>query len=217
MLLFSPHPGGGEGAGENDALHPSRMARTDILQQKHPAPGLAQQMNLLQPQVLPERRQLVEPGLHIPEPLRFRPGPAASQLVVHDELTAVQLRQTVQDFEIVVGGAGASMKQQKRRFALCAPSHHAIAGLISQVGHTPLLNVHFEQPPRCFLSIRVFIKGISPKGKIPPAKPEFILLIKFRDSSCRSTIHAADAGSVQPSLTGAESSSENRITDAPGG
>ena len=104
--------------------------------------GLAQDMAFLQPEMGAKGLQLVEPGLLIPElRMAVKIGIAAAELIVHDELTPIRVRDPVQDLKVIVRGTRSAVEEDQGRFSVVGfRPNDPVPGLISKEGHETLCN-----------------------------------------------------------------------------
>ena len=140
--LLPPEAAGGVSAGDHEGLDAPGLPLDRVGDLHHPTPGLAQDMAFLQAEMGAKGLQLVEPGLLIPK-LRaaVKIGIAAAELIVHDELTPIRVRDPVQDLKVIVRGTRSAVEEDQGRFSVVGfRPDDPVPGLISEEGHEALCN-----------------------------------------------------------------------------
>ena len=84
-----------------------------VLEREHAAPGRAEQVDLVEAEVAPQRRELVEEDLDAPVDVGRPVGAAAAQLVVDDDAAAL-LGEPLERREVMVRRARPAVKADER-------------------------------------------------------------------------------------------------------
>ena len=119
---------------QDERLHPFRLVVDDVGNCLHCAPGLPQDMDLVQFEVFPYGNEFVYPGLlgpHLRMPVKV--GVAAPYLVVGNHL-ASRSRHPVQDLKIVMGAARPPVKKEQRRL-FGRLSNYTVVCPVAHKGH----------------------------------------------------------------------------------
>lgn len=113
VLLAGPQRAGGMARRKDDRLDALGLAVDDIGDGLHGAPRLAEEVELVEVQVLAQGDKFVDPGLLGPQfGMAVKVGVAAADLVVRDDLAA-RVGNAVQHFEIVVRAAWSAMQTKQ--------------------------------------------------------------------------------------------------------
>ena len=116
VLFAGPKRTGSMARRKNDRLDAFRLAVNDIGNSLHGTPRLAEEMDLVKVQVLPQGDEFVDPRFLSPEfGMAVEVGVAAADLVVGNHLTT-RVGNTVQYLEIVVCAARSAMQQHQCGF-----------------------------------------------------------------------------------------------------
>ena len=103
--------------GEDDRLDALGLTVDDVGDGLHGAPRLAEEVELVEVQVLAQGDEFVDPGLLGPQfGMTVEVGVAAADLVVGDDLAA-RVGDAVQHFEIVMRAAWSTVQTKQCRLA----------------------------------------------------------------------------------------------------
>ena len=142
MLFAGPEAGRGMAAGDNGRRDSLRLLIYKVGDDEHAAPGLSQNVKLVQVQVLPEGHKLVHPGLLRPQfRMSLQIRVAAAKLVVGDYLSA-RMGYLIQYLKVIVCTAGAAMQKQQGLMLLGGLPHHPVIRLVPHEGHVSFFDSH---------------------------------------------------------------------------
>lgn len=145
VLFAGPEAGGGVAAGNDGRADAVGFLLDEVGDDEHAAPGLPQDVEPVEMQVLPQGDEFVHPRILCPQfRMPVQEGIAASDLVVGDHLAPRFLRHAVEYFKIIVGAAGPAVQKQQRHLVLGSRSYNPVVRLVAQKGHVSLFDFHIS-------------------------------------------------------------------------